>query len=78
MSFPLVHTSFDNSNLIDFSINKKLISAAGEYTTGYGGDNPAASWVLAGRTEQERKGERNPTHLWLVCLRINKKPGQNV
>lgn len=30
MSFPLVHTAFDNSNLMDFSINKKLISAAGE------------------------------------------------
>lgn len=72
MSFPLVHTAFDNSNLMDFSINKKLISAAGESVQLVTVVTIQGPRVLL---EQEKRGFM---HLWLVCLGINKTPEKDV
>lgn len=58
MSFPAAHTSFDNSKLIDFSINKKLIPAAAEHRASHSSDNPGPG-VHCRRTERERGEEGN-------------------
>lgn len=72
MSFPLVHTAFDNSNLMDFSINKKLISAAGESV-----QLVTAVTIQGPRVLLERE-KRGFMRLWLVCLGINKTPEKDV
>lgn len=75
MSFPLVHTAFDNSNLMDFSINKKLISAAGESV------QLVTAVTIQGPTGAGgagKEGQRELTHSQLVCLGINKMPEKEV
>lgn len=75
LSFPLVHTAFDNSNLMDFSINKKLISAAE-------GNVQLVTAVtiqgLVGAGWSREKRERELMQLWLVSLGINKQPEKGV
>lgn len=64
MSFPRVNPAFDNSNLMDFSMNKKLISAA----------RGSVRLVTAVTVLEGGTGRDTTDALAVLCLGINKQP----